>query len=171
MERDIIMQVKKIVADTIRATFHLLDSKKRVNSYELFGYDFMFDTNFKPYLIEVNSNPSLEISSSLLAKVFTTMLDNTLRIAVDPLFPPSGEGFANKKSAEGIEICPENRFDLIFDERIDAPGLLECLNNIDKDGQAEVRDLDNLEPSDDENENEDPMPTMADLDGMDQEMP
>ena len=65
-ERDIIMQVKKIVTDTIRATFHLLDSKKRVNSYELFGYDFMFDSNFKPFLIEVNSNPSLEISSALL---------------------------------------------------------------------------------------------------------
>lgn len=43
MERDILMQVKKIVTDTIRATFHVLDSKKRLNSFELFGYDFMFD--------------------------------------------------------------------------------------------------------------------------------
>lgn len=52
------------------------------------------------------------------------MIDNTFRIAVDPLFPPCGDGFANKKSAEGIELCPENRFDLIFDERVDAKGLL-----------------------------------------------
>lgn len=88
VERDVIMQVKKIVTDTIRATFHLLDSKKRLNSYELFGYDFMFDNKFKPYLIEVNSNPSLEVSSTLLAKLFTSMLDNTFRIAIDPLFPP-----------------------------------------------------------------------------------
>jgi len=84
----------------------------------------MFDSNFRPYLIEVNSNPSLEISSSLLAKIFSVMIDNTFRIAVDPLFPPCGDGFANKKSAEGIELCPENRFDLIFDERVDAKGLL-----------------------------------------------
>ena len=146
-ERDIIMQVKKIVTDTIRATFHLLDSKKRVNSYELFGYDFMFDSNFKPFLIEVNSNPSLEISSALLQKIFQAMLDNTFRIAVDPLFPPSGEGFATKKSAEGIDICPENRFDLIFDERVDAPQLLDRLRILDKDVQAEVRDLNDLEPS------------------------
>lgn len=48
----------------------------------------MFDTKFKPYLIEVNSNPSLEVSSTLLAKLFTAMLDNTFRIAIDPLFPP-----------------------------------------------------------------------------------
>ena len=119
VERDIIVQVKKIVTDTIRATFHLLDQNKRINSYELFGYDFMFDTKFKPYLIEVNSNPSLECSSTLLTKLFTQMLDNTFRIAVDPLFPPSSEGFSMKKSATGIELCPENRFDLIFDERID----------------------------------------------------
>lgn len=37
------MQVKKIVTDTVRASFHLLDSKRRLNSFELFGYDFMFD--------------------------------------------------------------------------------------------------------------------------------
>lgn len=66
LERDILMQVKKIVTDTIRATFHVLDSKKRLNSFELFGYDFMFDDHFKPYLIEVNSNPSLEPSNNHL---------------------------------------------------------------------------------------------------------
>jgi len=115
--------VKKIVTDTIRATFHLLDSKKRMNTYELFGYDFMFDDQFKPYLIEVNSNPSLEPSSTLLTKLFSQMLDNTFRVAIDPLFPPN-DGFSMKKGAIGVEICPENRFDLIFDERIDGPDLL-----------------------------------------------
>ena len=117
------MQVKKIVTDSIRATFHLLDSKKRMNTFELFGYDFMFDDQFKPYLIEVNSNPSLEPSSTLLAKLFSQMLDNSFRIAIDPLFPPN-DGFSMKKGSIGIEICPENRFDLIFDERIDGPDLL-----------------------------------------------
>ena len=85
--------MQKIVTDTIRATFHLLDSKKRMNSYELFGYDFMFDDNFKPMLIEVNSNPSLECSCNLLTKFFAEMLDSTFRIAVDPLFPPL-DGFS-----------------------------------------------------------------------------
>lgn len=136
------MQVKKIVTDTIRATFHLLDSKKRINSFELFGYDFMFDTQFKPYLIEVNSNPSLEESNSLLTKIFSAMLDNVFRIAVDPIFPPSIEGFASKKSAEGVEFCAENRFDLIFDERIDGPGLLTCFSKINKNEQEEIKDLD-----------------------------
>lgn len=128
-ERDIMMQIKKIVTDTIRATFHLLDWKKRMNTYELFGYDFMFDDTFKPYLIEVNSNPSLEPSNTHLTKLFTTMLENTFRISIDPLFPPN-DGFSMKKGSIGIEICPENRYDLIFDERIDGPALLEKMKKI-----------------------------------------
>lgn len=109
----------------------MLDSKKRLNTYELFGYDFMFDDNFKPYLIEVNSNPSLEPSSTLLMKLFSFMLDNTFRIAIDPLFPPN-EGYSLKKGAIGIDVCPENRFDLIFDERIDGPELMQNLSKIGK---------------------------------------
>jgi hypothetical protein len=147
------MQVKKIVTDSIRAAFHLLDSKKRMNTFELFGYDFMFDDQFKPYLIEVNSNPSLEPSSTLLAKLFSSMLDNTFRIAVDPLFPPN-DGFSMKKGCIGIEICPENRFDLIFDERIDGPDLLQKMKNIGQKEQEEIQSINCLEGSEDEAENE-----------------
>ena len=136
-ERDILMQIKKIVTDTVRATFHVLDSKKRLNTYELFGYDFMFDDNFKPFLIEVNSNPSLEPSSNLLTKLFHQMLDNTFRIAIDPLFPPT-DGFSMKKGAIGIEMCPENRYDLIFDERVDGPGLLKQFDQIGKKELEEI---------------------------------
>ena len=147
------MQIKKIVTDTIRATFHLLDSKKRMNTYELFGYDFMFDDQFKPYLIEVNSNPSLEPSSTLLTKLFSSMLDNTFRIAVDPLFPPN-DGFSMKKGSIGVDICPENRYDLIFDERVDGPGLLAKLGNIGEKEKEEIQSINELQGSDDEAEAE-----------------
>jgi hypothetical protein len=42
-------------------------------------------------------------------------------------------------------LCPENRFDLIFDERIDGPGLLEKLNKIKLEDINEVKALDELE--------------------------
>jgi len=32
----------------------------RKNSFEFFGYDFMVDDEFKVWLIEVNSSPSME---------------------------------------------------------------------------------------------------------------
>lgn len=122
--------MQKIVTDTIRATFHLLDTNRRANSFELFGYDFMFDTDFRPYLIEVNSNPSLECSSSLLSKLFYDMIENTFQIVLDPLFsgPP---GFIQKKLSFGLDFCPINKFELIFDERIDGPNLLEKLKMAD----------------------------------------
>ena len=113
----------------------------------------MFDDEFKPFLIEVNSNPSLEPSSTLLTKLFTQMLDNTFRIGIDPLFPPT-EGFSLKKGATGIEVCPENRFDLIFDERIDGPSLLKKIKNIGKQEMEEVDGINELSGSGDEHEEE-----------------
>jgi tubulin monoglycylase TTLL3/8 len=143
LERDIIMQIKKIVTDTFRATYHLLDSKKRMNSFELFGFDFMLNDLFKPYLIEVNSNPSLEPSNNYLTKLFTHMLDNTFRIGIDPLFPPN-EGWSLKKGSIGIDVCPENRFDLIFDEEIDGPNLSKKFKNMSKKEKEEVEDINEL---------------------------
>ena len=94
-----------------------MDPYKRINTFEVFGLDFMFDEEFKPYLIEVNTNPCLELSSPLLARLIPTMLENAFRIVADPIYPPP-EGWAQKKQVVH-EVCPENKFSLIFDEKID----------------------------------------------------
>jgi tubulin--tyrosine ligase len=111
----------------------------------------MFDEEFRPYLIEVNSNPSLEPSNNALNKLFTQMLDNTFRIAIEPLFPPT-EGYSLKKGSIGVETCPENRFDLIFDERIDGPDLLKKFEKIGKKELKELEDINELAGSEDEHE-------------------
>ncbi len=51
------------------------------------------------------------------------MVDNVFKIAIDPIFSPP-ENYSWKKSMLG-EICSENLFELIFDEKIDGPKLLE----------------------------------------------
>jgi len=86
---------------------------------EVFGLDFMLDDEFKPYLIEVNTNPCLELSCPLLARLIPTMLENALKISLDPTFLPP-EHFTSKKAFIG-DPCPENRFELAFDSKIDGP--------------------------------------------------
>ena len=77
--QDIAPQLKAIVKDTVQATYLKLDTRHRAYSFEIFGYDFMLDENLKPWLIEVNTNPCLELSSPLLARVIPCMLDNAFR--------------------------------------------------------------------------------------------
>ena len=76
------------MTDTFRGVYGKIDPKRRVNTFEIYGYDFMFDDDFKVYLIEVNTNPCLELGCPLLARLIPTMVENALRLSIDPLFPP-----------------------------------------------------------------------------------
>jgi len=114
-----------------RAVYGKIDPKRRINTIEIYGYDFMFDDDFKVYLIEVNTNPCLELGCPLLARLIPTMVENALRLSVDPLFP-APENWSQKKCVVN-DICPENKFELIFDEKVDGPYLTDLMkekNNI-----------------------------------------
>ena len=107
-----------------------IDPKRRQHSFEIFGYDFMIDENFKVYLIEANTNPCLELSCPLLARIIPAMLDSAFRIALDPLFPPRLDITAARKNANTLpEMLPINKFELVFDERIEGEMLREVLKN------------------------------------------
>ena len=41
----------------------------------------------KPWLIEVNTNPCLETCCPLLCRLISHLIENTIRIAIDPMFP------------------------------------------------------------------------------------
>jgi tubulin polyglutamylase TTLL1/tubulin monoglycylase TTLL3/8 len=109
--KDILPKIKDLVKDSFKASFREINPAKRLNCMEILGYDFMIDSNFKPWLIEVNTNPCLELSSNLLGVIIPAMLENALKIAIDPLFPP-GPG----KTPENFT---ENKFELVFHELID----------------------------------------------------
>ena len=55
--------------------------------FEIFGYDFMMDEDKNVFLIEINTNPGLEISSDIIAELVPRMIDNALLLTVDELFP------------------------------------------------------------------------------------
>lgn len=120
--QEILPKIKSLAKDSIQAAFLKLDPNRRLHCMEILGYDFMLDSNLKPWLIEVNTNPCLELSSSYLSYLIPTMVENALRIALDPMFPPP-----NNKSA--LENFTENRFELIFHQETDGQVLLERLGD------------------------------------------
>ena len=42
----------------------------------------MRDENFKIYLIEINTNPCLELSSTLLTRLIPNMIENVIRYLI-----------------------------------------------------------------------------------------
>ena len=52
-------RMKDIVIDTILATKHSLNYYNRKFCFELLGYDFLIDEDFRTWLLEVNVNPNL----------------------------------------------------------------------------------------------------------------
>ena len=71
--------MKKFAADTIKAVSRKIDPQRRHCSFEIFGYDLMIDESMKVWLIEVNTNPCLELSSPLLARLIPSMLENAIK--------------------------------------------------------------------------------------------
>ena len=85
---DIYPQIIEIVTESIASVKDILNSETKLNSFEILGYDFMIDTDYKVWLIEINTNPCLELSCSYLSKIIPDMLENSFKIALDPMFPP-----------------------------------------------------------------------------------
>jgi len=79
VEKNLLVRIKEIVSDTFKAVCNIIDPYKRLYTFEVFGYDFMIDEEFKIYLIEINTNPCLEVSSPLLARLIPSMLESAFK--------------------------------------------------------------------------------------------
>jgi hypothetical protein len=79
-------QFKEIIKHTIKSANNLININNRKNCFELMGYDFLLDEDFNVFLIEINSNPGLEISSEIIKILVPRMIDDALRLTVDDIF-------------------------------------------------------------------------------------
>ena len=55
--------------------------------FEILGYDFMCDNDMTVWLIECNTNPCLDETSSILKTLLPRMLDDALKLSIDREFP------------------------------------------------------------------------------------
>ncbi len=79
-------KICKIVRITAGACKDRINLMKRKNCFEIFGYDFMIDCNYNPFLIEINTNPGLEISSPLINMLLPRLIDDAFKLTIDVEF-------------------------------------------------------------------------------------
>ena len=63
IKNNLIPQIKEIIKLTMRSAKYKINKSRRNYQFEIFGYDFMMDSEFNLFLIEINTNPGLEESS------------------------------------------------------------------------------------------------------------
>ena len=63
---EVLDKMKAIAVDIVKANYRHLDPQRLKNNFEVIGLDFMIDRDFKPWLIEANYNPCLEVNCPVL---------------------------------------------------------------------------------------------------------
>ena len=87
--RDIFPKVKQLCVDAILSAHNeLRNGNKGRHSAELFGFDFMVDSDYRVWLIEVNTNPFLGTQNQWHGKLVSDMIEGFTQLVVDPMFPP-----------------------------------------------------------------------------------
>lgn len=84
----IMPKMREIGRDAIRSAYLKLSPSNLEHNFEILGLDFMIDEQFRPWLIEINTNPCLELSCPLLGRIIPVMVEQSLRLSLDIVFPP-----------------------------------------------------------------------------------
>jgi len=83
-----------------------MNPNRRRNCFELFGFDFLVDEDFRVWLIEINTNPFLGTPNKDMVKLVPEMVNDMCKIVIDPVFKPKVES----------EDSEQNGFELIYRE-------------------------------------------------------
>ena len=84
--KNIFPEIIKIIARSANSIKGKINLSNRNNCFELFGYDFILDINYRPFLLEINTNPGYEESSPLIKKLVPRMIDDAMKLTIDKEF-------------------------------------------------------------------------------------
>ena len=113
--------MKEEIQISMTAIGRKLKGLPKVLSFQIFGYDFIIDKEYNPWILEINDNPGLEISSELISHLIPRMIDDALRLTVDKVFPTEYDkevlskdkkNYVSKYHLEGFKD-EENLFEFI----------------------------------------------------------
>mmetsp|Transcript_47896 Transcript_47896/g.104423 ORF Transcript_47896/g.104423 Transcript_47896/m.104423 type:complete len:157 (-) Transcript_47896:68-538(-) len=76
--------MKKIITWTFMSVQDEMESSHSCkNSFEMFGFDFMVDSDFNPWLIEVNLSPDVSYSTDITKRLVQSMGEDIIKVVVD----------------------------------------------------------------------------------------
>lgn len=96
-------QFQRQVVCSLESVQDMVEARK--NSFEFLGYDFMVDENLKVWLIEINSSPSMDLSTHVTNRLVKLVLNDLPKVILD--YPK-----AKKKSqcdTGGFILCHKNK--------------------------------------------------------------
>ena len=114
-------KMKEEIQISMTAIGRKLKGLPKVLSFQIFGYDFIIDKDYNPWILEINDNPGLEISSELISHLIPRMVDDALRLTIDKVFPTEydkevissdGKNYVSKYHLDGFSD-EENLFEFI----------------------------------------------------------
>lgn len=99
-------RMKDIIIDTFLCVRNQMNPNSRKNVFELFGFDFLLDEEFRIWLIECNTNPYLGTPNAYMKDLMPKMMNDMFKIVLDPVLKPKNTPEADR----------ENQFELLYRE-------------------------------------------------------
>eukprot|EP00116_Pleurobrachia_bachei_P000417 sb/3460679/ len=73
--------MKKSIQGVMMTIQDIIEDRK--NSFELYGADFMVDSEFTPWLIEINCSPAMGATTKVTERLCSEVLDDCIKVVID----------------------------------------------------------------------------------------